>query len=125
MGVINADNGVFAWLNFRPRGNNNTFWDSFNISGYTDHGTGRYTFFFDTDPTHNSYVVAGSGAFGDGSDDANIILCGPRRSNSLNSGSSSHQLSDRCYTAWTYPHAGSPSEFGEGASNACAFIGRR
>jgi len=123
MAIINGDNGVFAWGNFRPKGNNNTIWDSYNISSVSDLGTGRVGWNFSTNSTANAYVVVGSAAFGDTSDDFNMGIMGPRRNNSLDSGSSSDQKVSSCYTIYTYPHAGhnSTADF---ASASAAFIGR-
>ena len=123
MAIINGDNGVIAWGNFRPKGGNNTVWDSYNMSSVTDNGTGRITWNISTDATANSYVVVGSGSFGDSSDDFNMGIMGPRRVNSLDSGSSSDQKVGSCYTIYTYPHGGysSTADF---ASSSAAFIGR-
>tara|TARA_R100000149_G_C5782686_1_gene77868 strand:+ start:129 stop:503 length:375 start_codon:yes stop_codon:yes gene_type:complete len=124
MAIINGDNGVIAWGNFRPKGNNNSVWDSYNMSSVTDSGTGRITWNINNDATANSYVVVGSGAFGDTSDDFNMGIMGPRRINSLDSGGSSDQKTGSCYTIYTYPHGGHSST-ADFASASVAFIGRR
>ena len=123
MAVINGGNGVIAWGNFRPKGGNNTVWDSYNMSSVTDNGTGRITWNISTDATSNSYVVVGSASFGDASDDANIGIMGPRRQYSLDSGSSSVQKVGSCYCCYTYPHGGY-NDFADFASSSAAFIGR-
>tara|TARA_Y100000401_G_scaffold72382_1_gene58460 strand:- start:441 stop:815 length:375 start_codon:yes stop_codon:yes gene_type:complete len=124
MAVINGDNGVFAWGNFKPKGNANTTWDSYNMSGITDNGTGRITWTFDTDTTNFGYVVVGSGSFGDSSDDYNIGIMGPRRINSLDSGNNSDQKTSSCYTMYTYP-SGNHNSTADYATSSAAFIGRK
>jgi hypothetical protein len=74
--------GCRAWVNFNGTtnvGGNCTIRASGNVSTVADNGTGKYTVNFTNAFPDASYTVAGSGAIGDASDDANILICAPAR----------------------------------------------
>ena len=57
-GSVQTAYGVRAWALWN--GETNTIVDDGNIAGFTDHGTGTYTFTFDNNMPDNKYVITGS-----------------------------------------------------------------
>jgi hypothetical protein len=81
-GSVATAYGCRAWVNFNGTtnvGGNCTIRASGNVSTVADNGTGKYTVNFTNAFPDASYTVAGSGAIGDASDDANILICAPAR----------------------------------------------
>ena len=57
-GSVQTAYGVRAWALWN--GVSNTLLDDGNIAGFTDHGTGTYTFTFDNNMPDSNYVITGS-----------------------------------------------------------------
>ena len=111
-----GDNACFAWWNGNTYGNGSTR-DSYNVSGFTQHGTGDFTITFNVDPENNDYVVFGTGSYWDNHQDGNLIYAAPIRS------LESAMATTSCRVNWCYPGINANASLTNSDLATVAFIG--